>query len=125
MSFKIDMKEFWEVNKYCLPPQEESPRVPVSIHFVVIFGQILPLKILLSGTPEEVIAFAKRDIEQAGVTRQLVLTTAGSISPGTRFENLIKEGGYIPCCYHGVPPDVSWKNYIEFTRMLAKLSDWL
>jgi len=38
---------------------------------------------------------------------------------------LYKVGGYIPGCDHGVPPDISWKNYIEFTRMLAKLSGWL
>lgn len=38
---------------------------------------------------------------------------------------MYKTGGYIPGCDHGVPPDISWKNYIEFTRLLAKLSGWL
>ena len=38
---------------------------------------------------------------------------------------LFKDGGYIPGCDHGVPPDISWPNYLEFTRMVAKLSGWL
>lgn len=38
---------------------------------------------------------------------------------------LFRDGGYIPGCDHGVPPDISWKNYLEFVKMLAKLSGWL
>ena len=38
---------------------------------------------------------------------------------------MFKLGGYIPGCDHGVPPDISWGNYIEHTRLLAQLSGWL
>jgi len=38
---------------------------------------------------------------------------------------LFKTGGFIPSCDHGVPPDISWQNYIEHTRLLAELSGWL
>jgi len=38
---------------------------------------------------------------------------------------LFEEGGYLPGCDHGVPPDISWPNFIEFTRMLAEWSGWL
>ena len=38
---------------------------------------------------------------------------------------LISEGGYIPRCDHGVPPDISWPNFIEYTRLLAELTGWL
>lgn len=38
---------------------------------------------------------------------------------------LIKEGGYIPGCDHGVPPDVSWPNFLDYSRLLAKLLGWL
>jgi uroporphyrinogen decarboxylase len=38
---------------------------------------------------------------------------------------MFKLGGYIPGCDHGVPPDISWKNYVEFGRLIAKLSGWL
>jgi hypothetical protein len=38
---------------------------------------------------------------------------------------MLKDGGYIPGCDHGVPPDVSWSNYIEYSRILSKLCGWL
>ena len=38
---------------------------------------------------------------------------------------MFKGGGFIPGCDHGVPPDISWPNFVEFTRMIAKLSGWL
>ena len=38
---------------------------------------------------------------------------------------LLKEGGFIPSCDHGVPPDISWENYLEYSRLLAKLTGWL
>jgi uroporphyrinogen decarboxylase len=38
---------------------------------------------------------------------------------------LLEEGGFIPGCDHGVPPDISWPNYVEYTRTLAQLSGWL
>ncbi len=37
---------------------------------------------------------------------------------------LFKDGGYIPGCDHGVPPDVSWQNYLDFAEMIAKMSGW-
>jgi len=38
---------------------------------------------------------------------------------------LLEEGGYIPGCDHGVPSDIPWQNFIEYTRLLAKLTGWL
>jgi uroporphyrinogen decarboxylase len=38
---------------------------------------------------------------------------------------LFEGGGYIPGCDHGVPPDISWPNFIEYTRLLAELTGWL
>jgi uroporphyrinogen decarboxylase len=38
---------------------------------------------------------------------------------------LLELGGYIPGCDHGVPPDISWANFIEYARLLAKLTGWL
>jgi hypothetical protein len=39
--------------------------------------------------------------------------------------SLLEEGGFIPGCDHGVPPDVSWPNFVEYTRLLAQLTSWL
>jgi len=38
---------------------------------------------------------------------------------------LLKEGGFIPSCDHGVPPDISWQNYVAYSRRLAHLCGWL
>lgn len=38
---------------------------------------------------------------------------------------LLAHGGYIPGCDHGVPPDISWSNFLTFTRILAELGGWL
>ncbi len=38
---------------------------------------------------------------------------------------LLEEGGFIPGCDHGVPPDISWPNFVEYARLLAQLTGWL
>jgi len=38
---------------------------------------------------------------------------------------LLKDGGYMPGCDHGVPPDISWPNFIAYSRLLAQLTGWL
>jgi len=42
-----------------------------------------------------------------------------------RVSSLLEEGGYIPGCDHGVPPDISWSNFIEYSRLLAELTGWI
>jgi uroporphyrinogen decarboxylase len=43
----------------------------------------------------------------------------------TRLEPVIRDGGFIPGCDHGVPADVSWPNYLDYARRLAELTGWL
>jgi hypothetical protein len=38
---------------------------------------------------------------------------------------LLEAGGFIPGCDHGVPPDISWPNYVAYARLLARLLGWL
>ena len=38
---------------------------------------------------------------------------------------LLEDGGFIPGCDHGVPPDVSWPHFLEYSRLLAELTGWL
>jgi uroporphyrinogen decarboxylase len=38
---------------------------------------------------------------------------------------LLAEGGFIPGCDHGVPPDISWPAFVEYSRLLARLTGWL
>jgi len=53
----------------------------------VIFGQVPPL-VLRNGTPEEIVAAVRRDIDTVGGDGGLVLQTAGSIAAGTSLENI-------------------------------------
>jgi len=41
-----------------------------------------------------------------------------------RIAPVVEDGGYIPGCDHGVPPDISLGNFVEYTRMLAELCGW-
>jgi len=42
-----------------------------------------------------------------------------------RIEPVVRSGGYIPGCDHGVPPDISWPNFVDYARLLAKMTGWL
>lgn len=42
-----------------------------------------------------------------------------------RIAPVVASGGYIPGCDHGVPPDVSWPNYLDYVRHLAAITGWL
>jgi uroporphyrinogen decarboxylase len=37
---------------------------------------------------------------------------------------LLPQGGLLPGCDHGVPPDITWESFVEFTRLLAELGGW-
>jgi uroporphyrinogen decarboxylase len=41
-----------------------------------------------------------------------------------RLEPVVKSGGYIPGCDHGVPHDVSWPDFVRYARLLAELTGW-
>jgi uroporphyrinogen decarboxylase len=42
-----------------------------------------------------------------------------------RVAPVVSDGGYIPGCDHGVPPDISWPNFVHYSRLLARLTGWL
>jgi uroporphyrinogen decarboxylase len=42
-----------------------------------------------------------------------------------RLEPVIASGGFIPGCDHGVPHDVSWPDFVEYGRLLARATGWL
>ena len=41
-----------------------------------------------------------------------------------RIEPVIRSGGFIPGCDHGVPSDVSWPNFVDYCRLLAAQTGW-
>ena len=38
---------------------------------------------------------------------------------------LLRDGGYIPGCDHGVPHDISWSDFVDYSRLLAELTGWI
>jgi uroporphyrinogen decarboxylase len=42
-----------------------------------------------------------------------------------RIEPVVRDGGFIPGCDHGVPHDISWPNYLHYARLLAQMTGWL
>jgi uroporphyrinogen decarboxylase len=42
-----------------------------------------------------------------------------------RLGPVIRDGGYIPSCDHGVPADVSWPNFLDYARLLAQMTGWV
>jgi uroporphyrinogen decarboxylase len=42
----------------------------------------------------------------------------------SKVPQLIEDGGYIPCCDHGIPHDVSYQNYCHFVALLKKHCGW-
>lgn len=41
-----------------------------------------------------------------------------------RIMPVIKSGGFIPGCDHGVPPDVSWPDFVGYVGLLSKATGW-
>ncbi|MCP4643034.1 MAG: hypothetical protein GY851_21490, partial [bacterium] len=42
-----------------------------------------------------------------------------------RIQPVVADGGYIPGCDHGVPPDISWQNFQDYSIQLARMTGWL
>jgi uroporphyrinogen-III decarboxylase len=42
----------------------------------------------------------------------------------SKVPQLLEDGGYIPCCDHYIPPNVSWSNYCRFIELLKEYCGW-
>jgi uroporphyrinogen decarboxylase len=42
----------------------------------------------------------------------------------SKVPQLIEDGGYIPCCDHYIPPNVSYPNYCHFISLLKRYCGW-
>lgn len=68
-------------------PETDPALIRHKLPRAIIYGCVPPL-VLKDGSPDQVMAAARRSIELAGEGGGLVLTTAGSINLGTPYENL-------------------------------------
>lgn len=70
--------------------------------------------------------FGKNMAYRGGIDKRAIAKGGKILEEAMSFVPfLLKDGGYIPSCDHGVPPDISWKNFIEYCRLLAKMTGWL
>ncbi len=70
--------------------------------------------------------FGKRVSFRGGVDKR-AMAAGGDVLKAEleRIRPVIEDGGYIPSCDHGVPPDVSWQNFQEYSLLLAEMTGWL
>jgi len=70
--------------------------------------------------------FGKRIAFRQGVDKRCIAKGGKAIEDElTRLTPVIKSGGFIPGCDHGVPFDISWKDFVYYARLLAELTGWL
>ncbi len=68
-----------------------------------------------------------RDMAYHGGVDKRAIAKGGEVMRAEvmRVAPLLKDGGFIPGCDHGVPPDISWPNFVAYARLLAELTGWL
>jgi uroporphyrinogen decarboxylase len=69
--------------------------------------------------------FGKKMAYQGGVDKRCIAKGRKIIEEEmARLEPVIRDGGYIPCCDHGVPFDISWHNFVHYATILAEMTGW-
>jgi uroporphyrinogen decarboxylase len=70
--------------------------------------------------------FGRAMAYEGGVDKR-AMARGGAVLRGelSRLAPVVRDGGYIPGCDYGVPPDVSWPHFVEYGRELAHLTGWL
>jgi hypothetical protein len=71
--------------------------------------------------------FGRRMAYQGGIDKRAMAAGGDVLRDELRrvIPPLLKDGGFIPSCDHGVPADVSWPNFLDYARQLAELTGWL
>lgn len=71
--------------------------------------------------------FGRRMAYTGGIDKRAIAKGGKVIEEEVRrvVPPLLEGGGFIPGCDHGVPPDISWPNFIHYTQLLATLCGWL
>ncbi len=66
-------------------------------------------------------------IAYAGGVDKRAMAKGGSVvrQELKRIEPVLRDGGFIPGCDHGVPPDISWPDFVDYSRLLAQMTGWL
>ena len=70
--------------------------------------------------------FGRRIAYRQGVDKRAIAKGGQVIRDElARIEPVVRDGGFIPGCDHGVPADITWPKWIDYCRLLAKMTGWL
>jgi len=62
----------------------------------------------------------------AGVDKRAIAKGGSVIEDELRrIEPVVRDGGFIPGCDHGVPSDISWSDFNRYSKLLAEMTGWL
>jgi uroporphyrinogen decarboxylase len=69
--------------------------------------------------------FGRRMAYRQGIDKRCIAKGGEALRAEIRrIEPVVRDGGYIPGCDHGIPADVSWENFVEYCRRLAEITGW-
>ena len=134
------MREFCKPSWDKWTAQAKAAGVPmVEVDSDGYVGEIIPIWIesgINSNYPME--AAAQNDIAQfrnqfgrqmayrGGVDKRAMAKGGQTLRDEmNRLEPVVRDGGYIPGCDHDVPSDVSWPNFLDYSRQLAQITGWV
>jgi uroporphyrinogen-III decarboxylase len=70
--------------------------------------------------------FGKKLAFQGGIDKRAIAAGGDVLRRElARVRPVVEDGGYIPGCDHGVPPDISWHNFQDYSIQLAEMTGWL
>ena len=70
--------------------------------------------------------FGNRMAYAGGVDKRCIAKGGAVIEAElARLEPVLRDGGYIPSCDHGVPADISWPDFVHYATLLAEMTGWL
>lgn len=70
--------------------------------------------------------FGRRLAYRGGIDKRAIAAGGAVLDAELeRVRPVVKDGGYIPGCDHGVPPDISWANFQDYAVKLAAMTGWL
>lgn len=70
--------------------------------------------------------FGKNMAYRGGIDKRAI-AAGGTVTEDeiARVRPVIQDGGYIPGCDHGVPSDISWQNFVQYSKLLGIETGWI
>lgn len=70
--------------------------------------------------------FGRQMAYRQGIDKRCIAKGGGTIEEELRrIEPVVRDGGFIPGCDHGVPFDISWPDFKHYGRLLAAMTGWV